>query len=44
MIFGSGWPLLPMRQGIAEMASLPWKPEVLPKLFRENGLRACGLA
>jgi hypothetical protein len=44
VIFGSGWPLIPLRRTIQEMMALPWKPEVLPLLFRENGLRALGLS
>ena len=44
MIFGSSWPLLPLDRYIKEFLSLPWKPEVLPKVLRENGLKACRIS
>lgn len=44
MIFASSWPLLPLQSYVEEFLSLPWKPEVLPKILRENGMRACGIS
>lgn len=43
LIFGSGWPLLPLRRSLAEMRALPWRPEVLPKILGGNARRALGL-
>ena len=40
VIFGSGWPLLPLERSVSEFRALPWKPEVIPKLLGENLLRA----
>jgi predicted TIM-barrel fold metal-dependent hydrolase len=40
VIFGSGWPLLPLERSISEFRALPWKPEVVPKLMGGNLLRA----
>ena len=43
LIFGSGWPLLPLRRSLAEMRALPWRPEVLPKILGGNARRALRL-
>jgi predicted TIM-barrel fold metal-dependent hydrolase len=43
IIFGSGWPLLPMQRSFDEIRALPWRPEVLPKLLGGNARRAIGL-
>lgn len=44
LIFGSGWPLLPLRRSVEEMRALPWRPEVLPQIMGENARRALGLS
>jgi predicted TIM-barrel fold metal-dependent hydrolase len=43
MIFGSGWPLVPLQQTLEEIRALPWKPEVLGKLFHGNAARVFGI-
>jgi predicted TIM-barrel fold metal-dependent hydrolase len=40
LIFGSGWPLLPLERSLAEFRALGWKAEVIPKLLGLNALRA----
>jgi predicted TIM-barrel fold metal-dependent hydrolase len=44
LIFGSGWPLLPMRRSLAEMRALPWRTAVLPKIMGDNAARALGVS
>jgi len=44
MIFGSGWPLLPLEQTLSEIRSLPWRPQVLTKLLWDNAARVFGIA
>jgi hypothetical protein len=40
LIFGSGWPLLPLQRSVEEFRALPWKAEVISKLLGINLSRA----
>jgi hypothetical protein len=44
VIFGSGWPLLPLEQTLDEIRSLPWRPQVLTKLLWDNAAHVFGIA
>lgn len=39
MVFGSGYPTLPMKEALERYRKLPFKPDVLPKLLYENAAR-----
>jgi hypothetical protein len=44
VLFGSDYPLLTPDRWLADFADLPIKPEVRPKILKENALRLLGLA
>ena len=44
MLFGSDYPLLAPDRWLAEFEKLPIKPEVRPKILKENAARLLGLA
>ena len=39
-LFGSSFPTIPIKPFMDEFRKLPWKKEVLPKIFYKNALRA----
>lgn len=43
IIFGSGWPTLPMKRGVEEVRQLPLKDEVKEKWLHKNAARLFGL-
>ncbi len=44
MLFGSDYPLLTPDRWLADFEKLPIKPEVRPKILKENAARLLGLA
>ena len=42
LIFGTSWPLLPLKRSIEEVRSLPMKPEVIEKWLGGNLARIIG--
>lgn len=44
VLFGSDYPLLTPDRWLADFAKLPIKPEVRPKILKENALRLLGLS
>ncbi len=43
ILFGSGWPVLPMKRGVEEVRALPLKDEVKEKWLSRNAARLFGL-
>jgi predicted TIM-barrel fold metal-dependent hydrolase len=43
ILFGSGWPVLPMKRGVEEVRGLPLKEEVKEKWLCRNAARLFGL-
>ncbi len=44
MLFGSDYPVLTPERWLADFAQLPIKPEVRPKIIKDNAVRLLGLA
>lgn len=44
IIYGSGWPMLPMKRGVEEVRELPLKDEVKEKWLYRNAAKLFGLA
>jgi predicted TIM-barrel fold metal-dependent hydrolase len=42
-MFGSDYPYITPERWLADLDSIPMRPDVLPLLFRENAMRVMGL-
>jgi len=43
ILFGSDYPVIDPQKWMAEFEKLPIKPEVRPKILKENAIRLLGL-
>lgn len=43
ILFATSYPFVPLKEGVKYFCSLPFKPEVLPKLLSQNAAKVLGL-